>query len=251
MFVVFIFRIVRAFWVYDFSKFSIRKYSKYSTTAKKRGHFTVFWTFSGVFVNIITDIWRALFTKKLAFFVPIWELFWIDWYIPPIATKEVQWMCEYLKGFCYTAICKKDFEQMYFYWVCQFGHFLRKACWMCEKLNRFCLLGAFVLYADSVKKNHNNVTFKAEHIPTWAAMISSRGTFFLIKIPSHAVGEMQKAMNFGNTFVLPPRPHLVLIHVRAVVSVFCRESWQICSLSCVMPWSQSIWLPLLSWTGLE
>ena len=68
MFVVFIFRIVRAFWVYDFSKFSIRKYSKYSTTAKKRGHFTVFWTFSGVFVNIITDIWRALFSKKLAFF---------------------------------------------------------------------------------------------------------------------------------------------------------------------------------------
>ena len=128
-------------------------------------------------------------------------------------------------------------------------NFLRKACWVCEKFNRFCLLGAFVLYSDSVKKNHNNVTFKAEHIPTWAAMISSRGTFFWLRSLHVQWGRCKKRWTSGTHSCFPP--HLVLIHVRAVVSVFCRESWQICSLSCVMPWSQTIWLPLLSWTGLE
>ena len=114
MFVVFIFRIVRAFWVYDFSKFSIRKYSKYSTTAKKRGHFTVFWTFSGVFVNIITDIWRALFTKKLAIFCANLGSFLNRLIYSSHSDKRgpTHRMCEYLKGFCYTAICKKDFELM-------------------------------------------------------------------------------------------------------------------------------------------
>ena len=151
MFVVFIFRIVRAFWVYDFSKFSIRKYSKYSTTAKKRGHFTVFWTFSGVFVNIITDIWRALFTKKLAFFCANLGSFLNRLIYSSHSDKRGPMNVWVFERFLLHSHLQKRFRANVI-WVWQFGHFLRKACWMCEKLNRFCLLGAFVLYADSVKK---------------------------------------------------------------------------------------------------
>ena len=150
MFVVFIFRIVRAFWVYDLSKFSIRKYSKYSTTAKKRGHFTLFWTFSGVFVNIITDIWRALFTKKLAFFCANLGYFLNRLIYSSHSDKRGPMNVWVFERFLLHSHLQKRFRANV---ILLSGHFLRKACWIWEKFNRFCLLGAFVLYADSVKKS--------------------------------------------------------------------------------------------------
>ena len=203
MFVVFIFRIVRAFWVYDFSKFSIRKYSKYSTTAKKRGHFTVFWTFSGVFVNIITDIWRALFTKKLAFFCANLGSFLNRLIYSSHSDKRGPMNVWVFERFLLHSHLQKRFRANVI-WVWQFGHFLRKACWMCEKLNRFCLLVAFVLYADSVKKITTMSPLKLSTFQLGQQWFHPEGLFFWQRFLCVQWGRCKKRWTSGTHSCFPP-----------------------------------------------
>ena len=151
MFVVFIFRIVRAFWVYDFSKFSIRKYSKYSTTAKKEGTFYCVLNFFMCFCQHHHRYLTSFIHKEISIFCANLGAFLNRLIYSSHSDKRGPMNVWVFERFLLHSHLQKRFRANVI-WVCQFGHFLRKACWMCEKLNRFCLLVAFVLYADSVKK---------------------------------------------------------------------------------------------------